>query len=110
MWSAIDAGEVINIDRIKNQTEGGMIQSASWTIKEQVKFNNKFITSSDWGTYPILRFNDVPDVEVEVLNQPDEEALGAGEAAQGPACAAVVNAIYRAGGGRIRDLPAIKTQ
>lgn len=109
MWSAIDAGEVINIDGIKNQTEGGMIQSASWTIKEQVKFNNKFITSSDWGTYPILRFNDVPDVEVEVLNQPDEEALGAGEAAQGPACAAVVNAIYRAGGGRIRDLPAIKT-
>ena len=109
MWSAIDAGEVINIDGIKNQTEGGMIQSASWTIKEQVKFNNKFITSSDWGTYPILRFNDAPDVEVEVLNQPDEEALGAGEAAQGPACAAIVNAIYRAGGGRIRDLPAIKT-
>ena len=108
MWAAIDAGEVINIDGIKNQTEGGMIQSASWTIREQVKFNDKFITSIDWGTYPIFRFDEVPEVEVEVLNHPDEEALGAGEAAQGPACAAIVNAIYHAGGGRIRDLPVIK--
>ena len=105
MWSAIDAGEVINIDGIKNQTEGGMIQSASWTIKEQVKFDGKRITSSDWGAYPILRFNETPEVEVEVLNRPDEEALGAGEAAQGPASAAIVNAIYRANGKRVRDLP-----
>jgi nicotinate dehydrogenase subunit B len=108
MWSAIDAGEVINIDGIKNQTEGGIIQSASWTIKEQVKFNDKFIASTDWGTYPILRFNEVPEVEVEVLKQPEEKALGAGEAAQGPACAAIVNAVYHAGGGRIRDLPILK--
>ena len=105
MWAAIDAGEVINIDGIKNQTEGGMIQSASWTIKEQVKFDGKRISSTDWGTYPILRFNETPDVEVEVLNQPNEEVLGAGEAAQGPACAAIVNAIYRANGNRVRDLP-----
>ena len=105
MWSAIDAGEVINIDGIKNQTEGGMIQSASWTIKEQVKFDGKRITSSDWGAYPILRFNETPEVEVEVLNRPDEEALGAGEAAQGPASAAIVNAIYKANGKRVRDLP-----
>ena len=108
MWSAIDAGEAINIDGIKNQTEGGMIQSASWTLKEQVKFDGRRITSNDWGTYPILRFDESPDVEVEVLNQPHEEALGAGEAAQGPACAAIVNAIYRANGKRIRDLPVIQ--
>ena len=108
MWSAIDAGEAINIDGIKNQTEGGMIQSASWTLKEQVKFDGRRITSNDWGTYPILRFDETPDVEVEVLNQPHEEALGAGEAAQGPACAAIVNAIYRANGKRIRDLPVIQ--
>ena len=105
MWSAIDAGEVINIDGIINQTEGGMIQSASWTIKEQVKFDGKRITSTDWGSYPILRFNETPEVEVEVLNQPNEEVLGAGEAAQGPACAAIVNALYRANGNRVRDLP-----
>ena len=105
MWSAIDAGEVINIDGIKNQTEGGMIQSASWTIKEQVKFDGKRITSADWGTYPIFRFIETPEVEVEVLNRPDEEALGAGEAAQGPASAAIVNAIYKANGKRVRDLP-----
>jgi CO/xanthine dehydrogenase Mo-binding subunit len=109
MWAAIDAGEVINIDGIKNQTEGGMIQSASWTLKEQVKFRDKFITSTDWGSYPIFRFNEVPEVEVEVLNQPEAEALGAGEAAQGPAGAAVINAIYHAGGGRIRDLPVLKS-
>jgi nicotinate dehydrogenase subunit B len=109
MWSAIDAGEVINIDGIKNQTEGGMIQSASWTLKEQVKFTDKFITSTDWGSYPVFRFNEVPEVEVEVLNQPEAEALGAGEAAQGPAGAAVINAIYHAGGGRIRDLPVLKS-
>ena len=59
-------------------------------------------------TYAILRFDETPDVEVEVLNQPHEEALGAGEAAQGPACAAIVNAIYRANGKRIRDLPVIQ--
>ena len=105
MWAAIDAGEAINIDGLKNQTEGGMIQSASWTLREQVKFDNRHITSTDWGSYPIFRFTDVPDVEVAVLNRPEEEAVGAGEAAQGPASAAIANAVYRACGKRIRDLP-----
>jgi CO/xanthine dehydrogenase Mo-binding subunit len=105
MWAAIDAGEVINTDGLKNQTEGGMIQAASWTLKEQVKFDNRHITSTDWESYPVFRFNETPDVEVVVLNQPDEEPMGAGEAAQGPASAAIANAVYRACGKRIRDLP-----
>jgi nicotinate dehydrogenase subunit B len=105
MWCAIDAGEVINIDGLKNQTEGGLIQSASWTLMEQVTFDDRHITSRDWVSYPIMRFTQVPDVEVVVLNQPTEKALGAGEAAQGPAAAAIVNAIYKAGGKRVRSLP-----
>jgi nicotinate dehydrogenase subunit B len=107
MWAVIDAGEVINLDGIKNQTEGGMIQSASWTLQEQVQFNEKHITSRHWDAYPIFRFSQVPEVEVAVLDRPAEKPLGAGEAAQGPAAAAIVNAVYRACGKRVRYLPVI---
>jgi len=105
MWAVIDAGEIINLDGIKNQVEGGMIQSASWTLQEQVHFDEKHITSRDWFSYPIFRFSQVPEVEVTVIDRPAEEPSGAGEAAQGPAAAAIVNAVYRAGGKRIRTLP-----
>ena len=105
MWSAIDAGEAINIDGLKNQTEGGMVQSAGWTLMEQVTFDTQHITSDNWATYPVIRFNDSPETTVEVLNYPNEKAMGAGEAAQGPAAAAIANAIYRACGKRVRKLP-----
>jgi CO/xanthine dehydrogenase Mo-binding subunit len=108
MWAAIDAGEVINTDGLINQTEGGLIQSASWTIMEQVHFDAQHITSRDWVSYPIMRFDQIPEVEVAVLNQPNEKAMGAGEAAQGPAAAAIANAVYKASGKRIRHLPLIK--
>lgn len=105
MWAVIDAGEVINVDGIKNQTEGGMIQSASWTLLEQVQFDQQHITSRHWDSYPIFRFSEVPEVEVVVLDRPAEKPLGAGEAAQGPAAAAIANAVYRASGKRARYLP-----
>lgn len=105
MWAAIDSGETINLDGLKNQTEGGMIQSASWTLREQVKFDTKQITSTDWESYPIFRFSEIPEVEVVVLNRPEEKPMGAGEAAQGPAAAAIANAVYRSCGKRIRELP-----
>ncbi|HEV7348380.1 xanthine dehydrogenase family protein molybdopterin-binding subunit [Telluribacter sp.] len=105
MWAVIDAGEVINLDGIINQTEGGMVQSASWTLKEEVLFDKQHVNSRDWTSYPIFRYSDVPLVEVVVIPRPNEEPLGAGEAAQGPTAAAVVNAIYRASGKRIRHLP-----
>jgi len=108
MWAVIDAGETINPDGLKNQTEGGMIQSASWALKEKVQFDENHITSLDWETYPIFRFPDIPEVEVEIINRPEEPPLGAGEAAQGPATAAVINAIWDATGIRIRDLPVRK--
>lgn len=105
MWAAIDPGEVINLDGIKNQIEGGMIQSASWTLKEQVKFNQKQVTSRDWNSYPIFRYPDIPETEVAVLDHPAEKAMGAGEAVQGPASAAIANAVYNAIGKRMRSLP-----
>ncbi len=108
MWAAIDAGEVINTDGLMNQTEGGLIQSASWTLMEQVQFDAQHVTSRDWVSYPIMRFNQVPEVEVVVLDQPSEKAMGAGEAAQGPAAAAIANAVYKACGQRIRHLPVIQ--
>ena len=105
MWSVIDAGETINPDGLKNQTEGGMIQSASWTLREEVTFTPEGISSTDWNSYPIFRFGDVPEVEVTIIDRPDTPPLGAGEAAQGPAAAAVANAVFHACGKRIRRLP-----
>ncbi|MEK6476489.1 molybdopterin cofactor-binding domain-containing protein [Catalinimonas sp. 4WD22] len=105
MWGVIDAGEVINLDGLKNQTEGGMVQSASWALKEKVKFDQQHVNSLNWGTYPIFHFSDVPLVEVAVIDQPYEEPLGAGEAAQGPSTAAIANAVYKACGKRVRHLP-----
>ncbi|NNE75725.1 MAG: xanthine dehydrogenase family protein molybdopterin-binding subunit, partial [Pricia sp.] len=105
MWAVVDAGETINPDGLKNQTEGGMIQSASWALKEEVRFDAHHITSLDWNSYPILRFPETPEVEVEVIDRVDQPPMGAGEAAQAPATAAIVNAIFDATGVRIRRLP-----
>jgi nicotinate dehydrogenase subunit B len=102
---AIDAGQTINPDGLKNQTEGGMIQSCSWTLLEQVLYDRQHVTSSSWESYPILRFSGVPQVTVEVIDRPGEAPLGAGEAAQGPTAAAIGNAVFQATGVRVRDLP-----
>jgi CO/xanthine dehydrogenase Mo-binding subunit len=105
MVAAADAGQVINPDGLRNQIEGGMIQSASWTLREQVTFNRRGITSFDWHSYPIIDFSEAPSTQVIVLDRPDQPPLGAGEAAQGPTGAAIANAIFSATGRRVRDLP-----
>jgi len=105
MWAVIDAGEIINPDGVKNQTEGGMVQACSWTLREQVTFDEQHVTSKDWISYPILSIKQSPEVEVALIPRPNEEPLGAGEAVQGPAGAAIANAVYRASGKRIRHLP-----
>ncbi|WP_298740527.1 molybdopterin cofactor-binding domain-containing protein [uncultured Chitinophaga sp.] len=104
MWAVIDAGEIINPDGIKNQTEGGMVQAASWTLREQVQYDTQ-IRSLDWFSYPVLPISEAPEVEVALINRPTEEPLGAGEAVQGPAGAAIANAVYHATGKRVRALP-----
>jgi CO/xanthine dehydrogenase Mo-binding subunit len=104
--AAIDSGEAVNPDGIRNQTEGGILQATSWTLYEAVTFNQTRITSLDWSTYPILRFQSLPDsVEVHVIDRPGQPYLGTGEAAQGPTAAALANAVANAAGARVRDLP-----
>lgn len=105
MVAAVDVGLAINPDGILNQTEGGILQSLSWTLKEQVRFDRERILSRDWETYPVLTFTEVPAVEVHLINRPDEEPLGAGETPTGPTAAAVGNALAHALGVRVRELP-----
>ena len=105
VWSAIDSGLIINPDGLTNQTEGGIIQSVSWTLKEEVRFDQTGILARDWASYPILAMPEAPKVEVELINRPTERSVGSGEGSQGPAVAAVVNAFANATGKRIRDLP-----
>jgi nicotinate dehydrogenase subunit B len=104
--AAVDSGQPINPDGIRNQIEGGIVQSASWTLYEEVRFDRRHITSSDWSGYPIMRFPAVPaSVEVHVVARPGQPFLGTGEAAQGPMAAAIANAVQNATGVRLRDLP-----
>ncbi|MCO6048258.1 molybdopterin-dependent oxidoreductase [Mesorhizobium sp. RP14(2022)] len=104
--SAIDSGQAVNPDGIRNQTEGGILQSLSWTLFEAVPFDRTRVTGIDWSTYPILRFSGVPaSVEVHVIDRPGEPFLGSGEAAQGPMAGAIANAIRHATGLRLTDLP-----
>ena len=102
---AVDVGLVINPDGVRNQIEGGAIQSTSWTLKEQLRLGERGIASLDWEDYPILKFSEVPSVEIELLDRPDLPSVGAGEAAQGPTAAAIANAVENALGVRVRDLP-----
>jgi CO/xanthine dehydrogenase Mo-binding subunit len=90
--TAADGGHAVSPDGIANQIEGGVIQSLSWSLKEEVKFDRKEVLSTDWASYPILTFSEVPPVEVEVINRPGEPYLGMGEASQGPTAAALANA------------------
>ena len=102
---SVDVGEAINPDGVVNQIEGGAIQATSWVLKERVRFDKERITSNTWTSYPILRFSEVPDVQVELIARPDMEPLGAGEAAHGPVTAAIANAVFDALGVRVRNLP-----
>jgi nicotinate dehydrogenase subunit B len=105
LWLAVDVGRVINPDGVINQVEGGAVQSASWTVREQVRFDRDKITSAGWDSYPILRFTDAPEVTVRIVSAADEAEVGAGEIAQGPVAGAIGNAVADAVGVRVRDLP-----
>ena len=102
---AVDAGLVINPDGAANQIEGGAIQATSWTVKERVAFDRFTVTSDDWESYPILRFSEVPAVDVEFLPGAENPPVGVGECAQGPTAAAIANAVCDALGVRVRSLP-----
>ena len=104
--AAVDSGQVVNPDGLRNQIEGAIVQSASWTLYERVAFDASRIRSIDWQTYPILRFDSVPEsVEVHIVDRPGAPFLGSGEAGQGPMAAAIANAIAHASARRLRDIP-----
>jgi nicotinate dehydrogenase subunit B len=104
--AAVDSGEAINPDGIRNQIEGAIVQSLSWTTIEAVAFDAAHRTSFDWSAYPILRFPAVPaSIDVHVIDRPGAPFLGTGEAGQGPAAAALANAVADATGRRLRDMP-----
>jgi len=103
--AAADSGLIINPDGLRNQLEGGIIQSTSWTLKEAVQFDRTAIRTRDWSGYPILTMTEVPQVDIELINRPEEHAMGAGEASTGPTAAAICNAVANATGRRLRDLP-----
>jgi CO/xanthine dehydrogenase Mo-binding subunit len=106
VWCAADAGLVINPDGAINQLEGGIIHGASWALKEGVRLDTYGISSRDWESYPVLRFSEVPEVTVELVDPTaDRPCLGVGEASGGPTVAAIGNAVAHALGARLRDLP-----
>lgn len=103
--ASADSGHIVSPDGVINQIEGGIIQSLSWTLKEEVKFDETRVISEDWASYPILTFNEVPPIEVVLIDRPGAPFLGTGEASQGPAGAALANAVADATGVRFRRLP-----
>ena len=104
-WAAVDAGLAVNPDGLMNQVEGGIVQAASWTLKEEVRFDRTRITSRGWYDYPILTFSEAPEVHVDVIQHLEEPSVGVGEAFAGPTAAAIGNAIFAATGARLRDMP-----
>ena len=102
---AVDVGQVVNLDGVRNQIEGGAVQAVSWTLKEQVRFGRDGITSLNWNTYPILRFSETPQVDVVVINRPGLPVVGAGECVAGPVAGAIANGLCAAIGVRVRALP-----
>ena len=105
VWCAADAGLVVNPDGARNQLEGGILQAASFALKEQITFDATGVSSVDWASYPILRFTEVPEIACELIEAKEERSLGVGECTLGPTAAAIGNAVAHALGARIRDMP-----
>ena len=105
VWCTVDAGRVVHRDGLLNQIEGGVIQAISWTLKEAVTWGPEGITSSHWDAYPILNFDAVPEIHIQLVDDPKQPCLGAGEVAAGPVGAAIANAVVHALGVRPRHLP-----
>ena len=103
--AAVDAGQAVNPDGIRNQIEGGIVQAASWTLKEQVRWDASGVQTRSWEDYPILRFDEVPQIEIILINKEGEPSLGTGECAAGPTAGAIANALFHALGVRARHLP-----
>jgi len=105
VWVAHDCGLIVNPDGLRNQIEGNVIQAASRALIEEVRFSADGVTSVDWETYPILRFSGVPEIDITLIDRPDQPILGAGEATTTVIAPAIANAIFAQTGARLRDVP-----
>ncbi len=105
MSCAFDCGQIINPDGARAQVEGSILQTLSRVLLEEVQFDQSRVTSVDWNSYPILRFSDVPQIEIELIDRPTEAPVGAGEAACTTVGAALANAVFDATGARLRTVP-----
>ena len=102
---AHDCGLMINPDAVRAQIEGSIIQTISRTLLEEVKFDSRRVTTTDWSSYPILAFPDVPKLEIALIDRPHERPVGVGEASTAPVAAALGNAVFDATGVRLREVP-----
>lgn len=105
VWCSHDCGQIINPDGVLNQIEGGIVQTISRTLIEEIKFDRYHVTSLDWASYPILRFSEVPRIHVSLINRPETPSWGAGEMAPTVVSAAISNAVFDATGARLRSVP-----
>jgi CO/xanthine dehydrogenase Mo-binding subunit len=105
-WCAVDPGRVIDENGVRNQCEGAIVQSASWTLLEELKQRDGRVASTGWDTYPIATFRDVPsEIDVHVMGTAAEPPTGVGEPPGVPVAAAIANAVFAACGARVRELP-----
>jgi CO/xanthine dehydrogenase Mo-binding subunit len=102
---AHDCGQIINPDGVRAQVEGSIIQTLSRVLMEEVKFDRARVLSVDWTSYPIMRFSQVPKIEIDLVDRPNDPPLGAGEAACTTVGPALANAVFDATGARLRTLP-----
>ncbi len=102
---AHDCGLIVNPNGMSNQIEGNVIQGTSRALLEEVQFDSAGVKSLDWSRYPIIRFEDVPEVDIVLLHRPELPSLGGGEASTVPVAAAIANAIFDAIGARLREVP-----
>jgi nicotinate dehydrogenase subunit B len=100
-----DCGLMINPDAVRAQVEGNILQTLSRSLHEETTFDRSRVTSVDWASYPLLRFPEVPRLDIELVQRLDQPPLGAGEAASSPVPAALANAVFDATGVRIRTVP-----
>lgn len=100
-----DSGLVINPDGVRHQIQGNVIQSTSRALMEEVSFERGAVATREWGAYPIIRFPELPKIDVLMLPRQDQPPLGVGESASVPSAAAIANAIFDATGVRFREPP-----
>ena len=105
LYGAIDAGLAVNPGNIENQISGQLIQTTSRMLKEEIVFTTTNVTSLDWNSYPILRFEDAPAVTPIVVQRLEERSTGAGEEVMAAAAAAIANAFFDATGVRLQQYP-----